>query len=235
MNAPKHLLAAALAVLVALCAGSLPAEDGSDGWISLFDGESLGCWEGGGEAGGIDPKVEDGCLVIGMGAMSSGIKFVPEKAPEPFPSTDYEIEYIAMRRMGNDFFAAMTFPFGESSCTLVNGGWGGALFGLSSIDKMDASENNYSSYVPFKNKTWYVFRIRVTEKSIAVWLDDEKKIDVPTEGHKISVRMEMNRYKPLGIASWVSEGWVKSIRYRRLTEDEVSEINAEADRRAFRM
>ena len=74
----------------------------------------------------------------------------------------------------------------------------------------------------------------MTEKTITVWLDDEKKIEVNTEGHKISVRMEMNRYKPLGIASWVSEGWVKSIRYRRLTEDEVTEINAEADRQPFR-
>lgn len=234
MNAPKRFLILTLAALLALCAAPLSAEDGKDGWISLFDGESLGCWEAGGEAGSVDPRVEDGALVIGMGAMSSGVKFNPEKAPEPFPTTDYEIEYIAMRRMGNDFFAAMTFPFGESSCTLVNGGWGGALFGLSSIDKMDASENNYSSYVPFKNKTWYVFRIRVTEKTITVWLDDEKKIEVFTEGHKISVRMEMNRYKPLGIASWVSEGRVKSIRYRRLTEDEAAEINAEADRQPRR-
>lgn len=234
MHLPKRLLIPTLAALLALGAGFLFAENGTDAWISLFDGETLGCWEGGGEAGSVDPRVEDGCLVIGMGAMSSGIKFVPDKAPEPFPSTDYEIEYIAERRMGNDFFAAMTFPVGESCCTLVNGGWGGALFGLSSIDKMDASENNYSSYVPFKNKTWYVFRIRVTEKAITVWLDDEKKIEVPTEEHKISVRMEMNRYKPLGIASWVSEGRIKSIRYRRLEETEAAEINAEADRTSLR-
>ena len=95
---------------------------------------------------------------------------------------------------------------------------------------MDASENNYSSYHGFKNKTWYVFRIRVTEKTITVWLDEEKKIEVYTENHRISIRMEMNRYKPFGIASWVSEGWVKSIRYRHLTDDEAHDIDAEADR-----
>ncbi len=180
MKTAVRILILTAAGLFALFLTNLPAENGADAWISLFDGESLGCWEGGGEAGGIDPKVEDGCLVIGMGAMSSGIKFNPEKAPEPFPKTNYEIEYIAKRQLGCDFFAAMTFPFGESSCTLVNGGWGGTLFGLSSIDKMDASENSYSSYYAFKNKTWYVFRIRVTEKTITVWLDDEKKIEVYT-------------------------------------------------------
>ena len=224
--------AAALALLFFLSLTSLPAEDGADAWISLFDGTSLGCWEDGGEAGSVEPKIQDECLVMGMGSMSSGIKFNPDKAEEPFPNMNYEIEYIAKRQLGCDFFAAMTFPYGESCCTLVNGGWGGTLFGLSCIDKMDASENNYSSYYAFKNKTWYVFRIRVTEKSIAVWLDDEKKIDVPTEGHKISIRLEMSRYAPFGIASWVSEGWIKSIRYRRLSEDEIAEINAEADRQS---
>ena len=64
MNAPKCFLMLTLAALMALCAGRLPAEDGKDAWISLFDGETLGCWEGGGEAGSIDPKVEDGCLVV---------------------------------------------------------------------------------------------------------------------------------------------------------------------------
>ena len=143
MHMPKRFMTLTLAALLAICGGSLFAEDGKDAWISLFDGETLGCWEGGGEAGSVDPRVEDGCLVIGMGAMSSGVKFVPDRAPEPFPATDYEIEYIAERRMGNDFFAAMTFPVGESCCTLVNGGWGGALFGLSSIDKMDASKGTH--------------------------------------------------------------------------------------------
>jgi hypothetical protein len=230
MKFPRRFLLPAILGVLSLFLTPLRAENGVDSWISLFDGETLGCWEGGGEAGGVEPKVKDGCLVIGMGSMSSGIKFNPEKAEAPFPSVNYEIEYTAKRQLGNDFFAAMTFPCGESCCTLVNGGWGGTLFGLSSIDGMDASENNYSSYHGFKNKTWYVFRIRVTEKTITVWLDEEKKIEVYTENHRISIRMEMNRYKPFGIASWVSEGWVKSIRYRHLTDDEAHDIDAEADR-----
>lgn len=223
-----------LALFSFLFTPALSAQEAEAGeansWTSLFDGETLGCWESGGEAGAIEPAVKDGAIVLGMGAMSSGIKYSEEKAGKPFPKTNYEIEYVAERQMGNDFFAAMTFPFGDSCCTLVNGGWGGTLFGLSSIDNMDASENNYSSNYAFKNKTWYVFRIRVTDRTIAVWLDDEQMIDAYTEGHEISVRMEMSRYKPFGIASWVTEGRVKSIRYRLLTDEEVSEINAEADR-----
>ena len=205
-----------------------PHEAAGD-WISLFDGENLGCWTDGEEAGSIVPTVKDGCIVLGMGSMSSGIKFDQGKADKPFPKTNYEIEYIAKRQSGNDFFAALTFPFGDSCCTVVNGGWGGTLFGLSNIDNMDASENNSSSYFNFKNKTWYVFRVRVTDHTISVWLDDEKKIDINTEGHEISIRLEMNRYKPFGFASWVTEGWIRSIRYRHLSEDEINDINTEAE------
>lgn len=201
-------------------------------WTPLFDGKTLGCWENGGDAGGIEPTIKDGCLVLGMGAMSSGVRYNEEKAGKPFPKTNYEIEYVAKRQLGNDFFAAMTFPVGDSACTLINGGWGGTLFGLSSLDNMDASENNTSSYYAFKNKMWYVFRIRVTDRVITAWLDDEKMIETFTDGHEVSIRIEMSRYQPFGIASWITEGWVRSIRYRLLDESEIAELNDEADRRA---
>jgi hypothetical protein len=35
---------------------------------------------------------------------------------------------------GSDFFAALTFPVNDLFCTLINGGWGGMLVGLSSLD-----------------------------------------------------------------------------------------------------
>ena len=50
MHMPKRFMTLTLAALLAICGGSLFAEDGKDAWISLFDGETLGCWEGGGEA-----------------------------------------------------------------------------------------------------------------------------------------------------------------------------------------
>ena len=55
--------------------------------------------------------------------------------------SDYEVTLEAMRVDGNDFFCGMTFPAGKDPCTLIVGGWGGTVVGLSSINGMDASEN----------------------------------------------------------------------------------------------
>jgi hypothetical protein len=41
------------------------------------------------------------------------------------------------------------------ACTLICGGWGGTLVGLSSIDDLDASENPTATIKEFKEKTWY--------------------------------------------------------------------------------
>ena len=192
------------------------------GWISLFDGKTLGCWQKHEEGGSGDVKVENGAIQLGMGVMSTGIQYVPADGA-PFPKTGYEIEYIASRSLGTDFFAALTFPVGDSFCTFVNGGWGGTLCGLSSIDGMDASENNTSSYHGFKNNIWYVFRVRVTDRAIRVWLDDEPIIEASLKDRKISTRIEMEAYQPLGFASWVCEGRIKSIWYRTLSGEELAE------------
>lgn len=207
----------------------LVAAEDTEAWISLFDGQTLGNWERVDEGGSGEVAVKNGAISIGMGAMSSGIRFEPSEGTE-FPKTDYEIEYIAQRPLGNDFFAALTFPVGDSCCTFVNGGWGGTLYGLSSIDGFDASENNTSGFFAFKNRIWYIFRVRVTGRMIRVWLDDEPIIKTFLDGRKVSTRIEMSRYQPLGFATWICEGQIKSIRYRNLTADEIAEIAAEADR-----
>lgn len=208
-----------------------PSEQSTDdeGWISLFDGETLGSWKKVEEGGSGDVAVKNGVLSIGMGAMSTGIRYEPADGAE-FPVTDYEIEFIARRTLGNDFFAALTFPVGDSFCTLVNGGWGGTLIGLSSIDGFDASENSTSSYYGFKNKIWYIFRLRVTSRVIRAWLDDEPIIKTFLDGRQVSTRIEMSSYEPLGFATWICEGEIKKIHYRRLTVDEIAESAAEADR-----
>ena len=74
-------------------------------------------------------------------------------------TTNYELSYEAMRLAGRDFFAAATFPVGNSYITLVNGGWGG-VSGLSSLDAMDASENETTRSLRYQDKTWYCFRVR---------------------------------------------------------------------------
>ena len=79
---------------------------------------------------------------------------------------------------GRDFFCTTTFPVGDSFCSLVVGGWGGMVTGISSINGADASENETTGSMEFKNDKWYKVRIRVTEKKIEAWIGDEKVVDV---------------------------------------------------------
>jgi len=83
----------------------------------------------------------------------------------------------AKRIEGSDFFCSMTFPVKESFVTLVIGGWGGNLVGLSSIDFYDAA-NNHTGYVfYFGSGRWYDIRFKVTDEKIEAWIDKEKVLD----------------------------------------------------------
>ncbi len=203
---------------------SVFAED-EYGWKSMFNGKNLDGWSVPQFGGDGEVKAENGCLVIGQGAMITGVKY--EKV---FPKVDYEIRYEAKRTKGSDFFAALTFPYNDSCCTFVNGGWGGGTVGLSCVDGYDASENPTSTFYTFDDDQWYRFRARVTGKEIKVWIDEETKegkrketliVDFETEDHKISLRDETSEYKPLGICTWCSEGLVRDIEYRKLKPEEV--------------
>ena len=123
------LLALALALSL-LTLSPAPAAD--ENWTPLFDGETLGSWERVDTGGSGEVDIRDGAIRIAQGVMGSGIRYhAPEG--EPFPTENYEIEFTAQRTAGTDFFAALTFPVGDSCCTFINGGWGGALVGLSNF------------------------------------------------------------------------------------------------------
>ncbi|MDR3197841.1 MAG: DUF1080 domain-containing protein [Planctomycetaceae bacterium] len=198
---------------------------GEYAWQPLFDGKTLTNWSVPVFGGDGEVKVKDGLLVIGQGAMITGIKY--EKV---FPRVNYEIRYEAKRTMGNDFFAALTFPVNDGCCTFINGGWGGGTVGLSCIDGMDASENETSSFFSFKDNQWYRFRIFVTGTTIRVWIDEPAKdgkrketsvVDLKIGEKKISLRDETSQYQPLGFCTWVSEGQLRNIEYRKLKPEEV--------------
>ena len=79
---------------------------------------------------------------------------------------------------GNDFFASLTFPVGDSFCTWVTGGWGGDIVGLSSLDGWDASDNETRTYFDFEKGRWYAFRLQVTPARITGWIDDKQIFNV---------------------------------------------------------
>lgn len=95
-----------------------------EGWISLFDGKSLGDWKVVAEADFErhgEVLVEDRQILLKAGLPATGIKWSGK-----FPKIDYEIALEAMRVEGDDFFCGLTFPVGDRWLTLVCGGWGGA-------------------------------------------------------------------------------------------------------------
>ncbi len=185
-------------------------------WRSLFDGKSLKGWKAPQFGGEGKVVVKDGSIQLERGDMMTGIAY----AGGDFPKMDYEVSLEGKRVDGNDFFCTTTFPVGDSFCSLVTGGWGGSVVGLSSIDYYDASDNMTTKFKDFKTGQWYKFRIRVTKDKIQAWVDDEQTVDLETKGHKISIRFECDLCKPFGVASWCTTGAVRDIRVRALTDAE---------------
>lgn len=185
---------------------------GNDGWQPLFDGTSLTNWkstEFGGEGA---VTVADGRIVLEAGNDMTGITW----SGPALPSAGYELALEAMRVKGSDFFAGITFPVRDSFCSLILGGWGGTVVGLSSINGRDASENETSQSITFEQGRWYGVRIRVTPAKIEAWLDGRQIVDVTLEGNKVDTRIEMLASQPLGVASWRTTTAVRNIRLRRL-------------------
>jgi len=198
----KDLLAEAAQVATASFEG--------EGWQTLFDGGSLAGWQIINFAGGGEVRVDLGLVELGMGSPFTGIRYTNN-----FPKTNYEIAFDAMRTTGSDFFCGLTVPVGESHCSLIVGGWGGGLLGISCLDGYDASENETTKFMGFDQRRWYRIRLRVTTDRIEGWIDAEKLVNVETTGRRISVRPgEIEECIPLGIASWQTGAAVREIKWR---------------------
>ena len=144
-----------------------------DGWLSLFNGKDLSGWEETDYAGRGNVKVQNGELHIENGLVITGVTYTNKTV---LPKTNYEIEYEAKKLNGTDFFGLLTFPVGDAHASLVTGGWGGAVTGISSINSMDASENNTTVYLKFNKDHWYKFRLSVTPDNLSVWMTPKEHL-----------------------------------------------------------
>lgn len=183
-----------------------------DGWTQLFDGQSLDGWEitNFGPQGPV--YVSGGNIILEMGDPITGITW-----KEDFPVTNYEVQLEAKKVTGNDFFCGMTFPVGESFCSLIVGGWSGPVVGLSSIDGLDATENETHNLRKFEPDTWYKIRLRVTPEKIEAWIDNEQVVNLLTAGRELSIRPEVNLSRPFGIASWRTTAALRNIMMKELS------------------
>lgn len=188
----------------------VPLETGD--WKTLFNGSNLDGWKVTEFAGRGEVRVEQGKLMVEMGAMLSGVNGV-----NPPPKTDYELSLDAMRVTGSDFFCGVTFPVGDSCCSLIVGGWGGGCVGISSINNNDASMNETTKWLSFDPQRWYRIRVRVTQAKLEAWIGKQKVADVELEGKRITVRPgEIESSQPFGLATYQTTGAYRNIQWRPL-------------------
>lgn len=183
---------------------------------SLFDGRTLAGWKDSGFAGAGETKVEPNfrgqgpVIYIEAGQSLSGITFT-----NPVPKTNFEITLEALKVQGSDFFCGLTFPVGDAHATLVLGGWGGATVGVSSIDGLDASENDTTKFLGFDKDKWYRIRMKVTPEKLEAWLNDDKIVDQDIKERRISMRFgEIENSVPLGLATYQTTSVVRNVQLK---------------------
>ena len=180
-------------------------------WQSLFDGKSLAGWSVTPFAGHGEVEVTDGVLVLNQGILT-GVSYT-----NATPKVDYEVELEARRTQGIDFFCGLTFPVRDSFATLVVGGWGGSVVGISSINGDDAAHNATTTYRRFENDHWYRIRLAVTADKLSAWIDGAPVVLADIRGKSIALRAgEIEASKPFGLASWSTTSELRNIRLRRL-------------------
>lgn len=155
--------------------------------------------------------MRDDSIVLGFGNPLTGIHW-----PDGVPRNDYELQLTATRLDGTDFFCGLTFPVGDGALTLIVGGWGGALVGLSCLDGHDASDNETTRMMRFRKGQPVEVCLRVEASRVTVHLDDALVIDVDTAGRACTVRPEVAASEPLGIASFMTTSKISRPRIRRL-------------------
>jgi len=184
-------------------------------WTALFDGKSLKGWkavEKDSFAGHGVVEVADDAIVIKTGQPFSGIVWEGGDVPKE----GFEVELEAQRKQGVDIFCGLTVPVGKSHVSLVLGGWGDSVVGLSSINDRNASDNETTKIMSFKNDKWYKVRLRVTEPKIQAWVDGQKVVDVERGERKFTVYEQLEPMRPLGFFTWETEGALRNIRLRSI-------------------
>jgi hypothetical protein len=184
-------------------------------FVELFNGHTLAGWQvvpfGGAGAVKI---LSNGALEIGAGEVLTGLVYTNKPV-----RMNYEIVLEARRTSGSVFFCGLTLPVYSNSCTLIIGGWGGSLTGISSIDDMDASENSTGDTQKFEQHQWYKICLRVTPEKIEAFLDNQRIVNLDIDDHRLGMRAgEIEACMPLGLATYQTRAELRRILLRKLPD-----------------
>lgn len=159
---------------------------------------------------------ESRVMRIGVGTYLNGVRWTGT-----LPTVPYVLELEARRMSGSDFFCGLTFPVrsGTECVSLIVGGWGGSLVGISSINGLDASENSTASQGEFDDLRWYRIRVEVGKERLQAWIDDRQVVDAHTEGQRLSLREgPIEDCAPFGLATWETRAEVRGVKWRKLVD-----------------
>ncbi len=180
-------------------------------WSPLWNGHDLKGWRITNFGGEGEVEMKDGSIVLHMGSPLTGIT---RDALDPFPTCGYELQLEARRIAGTDFFCGLTFPYQASHASLILGGWGGGVVGISCVDGYDASENETTRYRKFELDRWYTVRLRVTPGLIEAWIDDDRIVDCELGKRPVSVRSEVELSRPLGLCAFETQAELRHFVWR---------------------
>lgn len=154
-------------------------------------------------------EVKKGVLKLSKGQPASGVR-----VKGAFPKMNYEVEFEVRRVEGSDFFCGLTFPINDTYCTLIIGGWGGGIVGLSNIDTMAAVENETTRYLEVEDQRWYHVALTVSQEQIQVWIDHQEYANVKTKEHKFDIWWEQEPARPFGLVSWNTSSEFRNLRIK---------------------
>jgi hypothetical protein len=191
-------------------------ETDAAGWTNL-DIREGGQWVESKFGGDGEVKIKDGVISLGFGDPLTGVRWTGK-----FPKNNYEINVEARRTNGFDFFCGLTLPAADQRFSLILGGWGGSLIGISSIAGEDAAHNETMIIRQFEQSRWYKVRVRVTDKKLEAWLDDDNIVDFTRDDRPLDIRAELEQSVPVGFASFQTIAELRNIRVRELTPVEIA-------------
>lgn len=188
--------------------------DTTDTWMELFDGKTLNGWKQDEFNRPSTIQVKDRSLIFGEGYPFTALSWRGK-----FPAENYEVEVTAMRRSGRDIFCGLLFPVGTTYVSMVLGGWGNSVVGLSSIDYLDASSNETTLLMSFTDNRWYHVRLQVTTEMIQAWIDDKQVINLMLRDRTISPYPGLELLAPFGVFTWMTGAAMRDLRIRLIDQD----------------